>query len=168
MSDKNWFVIHTKPRQEKVAVENLERQGFTTYCPQTLQAKRIGQRWQSVLEPLFPRYIFVQLNVETDNISPIRSTMGVIGLVRFGNEVALMPELVIEAIRQKEQSLSSGNKAHPCWHKGDVLEILDGPFSGLKGIFLKRESFERVLLLMDILGNKNRFSVPVHYIASSR
>jgi len=94
--------------------------------------------------------------------------MGVIGLVRFGNEVALMPELVIEAIRQKEQSLSSGNKAHPCWHKGDVLEILDGPFSGLKGIFLKRESFERVLLLMDILGNKNRFSVPVHYIASSR
>lgn len=168
MKSNDWYVVHTKPRQENVALENLERQGFTTYCPQTLLAKRIRQQWQSILEPLFPRYLFVKLNIKTDNISPIRSTLGVIGLVRFGSRVASMPESVVEAIRYKEQELRTGNREHPCWHEGDVLEILDGPFSGLKGVFLRKESFERVLLLMDVLGHKNRFSVPVNYLASSR
>ncbi|MEJ2452275.1 MAG: transcription/translation regulatory transformer protein RfaH [Gammaproteobacteria bacterium] len=168
MKSHDWYVVHTKPRQENVAVENLERQGFTTYCPLTVQAKRLRQRWHKVLEPLFPRYLFVKLNIETDDISPIRSTQGVVGLVRFGREVASIPEIVVDAIRDKEQEMRSENNQYPCWQKGDELEILDGPFSGLKGIFLKKESFERVLLLLDILGQESRFSVPVHYLAASR
>ena len=168
MNESNWYVVHTKPRQENGAVKNLERQGFASYCPLTVQAKRLRQRWHSVLEPLFPRYLFVKLNIETDDFSPIRSTQGVIGLVRFGSEAASIPGTVVDAIRHKEQQLRSENSKYPCWQKGEQLEILDGPFSGLKGIFVKKESVERVILLLDILGQESRFSLPVHYLASSR
>ena len=65
----HWYVIQTKPRQESVAIENLERQGYAAYCPKMAQAKRRRQRqrWQKVIEPLFPRYLFVQLAMGIDD-----------------------------------------------------------------------------------------------------
>lgn len=167
MSDKNWFVVHTKPRQERIAVENLERQGFTTYCPQTIQSKRLYQRWQKVREPLFPRYLFVQLNVGVDNFAPIRSTLGVIGLVRFGIKPAMMPHFAIQAIQRQEREIHNTCTEHPLWLKGDILQILEGPFAGLRGVFLKNDGFERVSLLLDILGQKNRFSININKLASA-
>lgn len=165
MSNKNWFVVHTKPRKENVALDNLQRQGFAAYCPQTIQPKRRRQCWRQVAEPLFPRYLFVQLNVGVDNFSPIRSTVGVVGLVRFGNHAAVMPESAIEAIQHQEQEMKNTDAEHPHWQKGDVVEILEGPFMGLKGIFQKKESIERVSLLLDILGQQNRFSINYNCLA---
>lgn len=166
MSTSNWFVVQTKPYKENLALENLQRQGFIAYCPQTVLPKRRRQRWQKVSEPLFPRYVFVQLNVGIDNFSPIRSTLGVIGLVKFGSQPAYIPTSVITTIQRKEQEVLNSCADYPQWQVGEELEILDGPFSGLKGIFQKKEGMERVLLLLDILGQQNRFSVPVHYLAS--
>jgi len=168
LSTTNWFVVHTKPRKEKLAMENLQRQGYTAYCPQIIQPKRRRQQWQKVSEPLFPRYLFVYLNIGIDNFSPIRSTLGVIGLVQFGSQPALMPGSVIEAIQHQEFEMKDTCIDHPCWQKGDLIEILDGPFAGLSGIFQKKESIERVSLLLDILGQQNRFSIPVNYLAAGR
>jgi len=168
MNEKNWYVVHTKPRQEKVAVENLERQGYVTYCPQTIQPKRLRQRWQKVMEPLFPRYLFVKLNIGTDNFSPIRSTQGVIDLVRFGNEPAVMPDNTIKAIQVQEEEFTLDDTTHPRWQKGDVLQILDGPFSGLRGIFQKNEGLERALILLDVLGRQNRFSININSLAETQ
>ena len=167
MSNKHWFVVHTKPRQEYIATENLRCQGFITYCPETIQSKRRRNRWQKVIEPLFPRYLFVQLNVGKDNFSPIRSTLGIIGLVRFGNQPAEMPELIIKAIQHQEQAMKNLSSEHPTWQKGDVLEILDGPFTGLKGIFQKKNSIERVVLLLDILGKQNHVSIKYNFLATA-
>jgi transcriptional antiterminator RfaH len=159
LSNKNWYVVHTKPRKENVALDNLERQGFIVYCPKTVQSKHRRHHWQKVTIPLFPRYIFVQLNVGKDNFSPIRSTLGVIGLVRFGGEPAVMPESAIKAIQYQECELKNIASELPTWQKGDVLEILEGPFAGIRGIFQRRESIDRVSLLLDILGQQNRFTV---------
>jgi len=161
MSENNWYVVQTKPRQEKVAVENLERQGYVTYCPQIVQPKRLRQRWQKVREPLFPRYLFVRLNVGIDNFSPIRSTLGVHGFVKFGGQPAVMPINVIDAIRQQEQMLSETCTEHPDWDVGEQLQILDGPFEGLKGIFMKKVSLERVSILLNILGRQNQFNIHI-------
>jgi transcriptional antiterminator RfaH len=162
----HWFVVHTKPRKEHVALENLHRQGFTAYCPQTIQTKRKRQQWQKVSEPLFPRYVFVQLNMGKDNISPIRSTTGVIGLVQFGNKPASLPQHVIEAIQQKEQEIINTCVNQPQWQRGDLLEVLDGPFGGLIGIYQQKESAERVSLLLDILGRQTQLTLSVNCLAS--
>ncbi|MBI1423187.1 MAG: hypothetical protein GC149_06960 [Gammaproteobacteria bacterium] len=116
LNDKNWFVVYTKPRKEFIAVENLVRQGFTAYCPQTIQPKRRRKRWQNVSEPLFPRYLFVRMGM--NNLALIRSTLGLVGLVRFGNEPAVVPQMVIEAIQRQEQEINKDGIEHPRWKKG--------------------------------------------------
>ena len=81
-----WYLIHTKPRQEHIALTNLERQGYTCYLP-LLRVEKIRRRKAEVVsEPMFARYLFVRLST-SDNApswAPIRSTLGVSQLVRFG------------------------------------------------------------------------------------
>ena len=68
---------------ERQALENLNRQGFG-HPPATDQARTPPpRRWQGTVEPLFPGYLFVQLDLGRQNTAPIRSTRGVIGMVRF-------------------------------------------------------------------------------------
>ena len=154
-----WYVVQTKPRKESVAVENLERQGYKVYCPQIMQAKHRQQRWKKVTAPLFPRYLFVQLDIGVDDFAPIRSTIGVLGLVRFGNNPAVMPQHLIGAIQQQEQRIFTQAKIQPNWKPGDRVEILTGPFAGLNGIFEKADNEERVIILLEMLGRNNRIVV---------
>ncbi len=86
-----WYLVYSKPQQERVALENLERQGFTAYLPLVRARRRRQTRVVHVIEPMFPRYLFVNLSDLTDDWGPIRSTIGVSNLVRFGNEAARAP-----------------------------------------------------------------------------
>ena len=159
MNRKNWYVVHTKPHKETLAVKNLERQGFNAYCPETIQSKRRSKCWQKIVEPLFPRYLFVQLSMGVDNFAPIRSTLGVLGLVKFGSQPAVISESAIAVIQTQENELKRNCDKQPNWQTGDLLEILEGPFSGMKGVFFKEEGLERVSLLLDILGKQNCVTV---------
>jgi transcriptional antiterminator RfaH len=160
----NWYVVQTKPRQESVAVENLERQGYATYCPQMAQAKRRRQRWQKVIEPLFPRYLFIRLAEGIDNFAPIRSTIGVLNMVRFGGQPAMIPQQVIDNIHKQEQILLAEPVEHPNWQTGDRVQVIDGPFAGLNGIFQKLNSQERVIILLNLLGQENSVAVKMNSI----
>lgn len=157
-------MVQTKPRSEGVAIENLQRQGYTAYCPWISQRKRIRQRWQVVTEALFPRYVFVQLSEGVDDFAPIRSTIGVSGLVRFGGVPAIMPDAAIGFITEQEQKLLEPEKG-TSWQPGTKLEILEGPMAGLQGIFIKAQSEERVIILLELLGKQSRVVVPGNIVA---
>ncbi len=75
----HWYLVHTKPRQEKCALQNLEQQGYQCYLP-TLLSERLRLGSLTVRdEPLFPRYLFIRLGQgpATQSWAPIRSTKGV-------------------------------------------------------------------------------------------
>lgn len=149
---------------ELVAIDNLIRQGYTAYCPQMLKVKQRRQRWLKIIEPLFPRYLFLQLEVGVDNFAPIRSTMGVQDMVRFASEPATISEHAIEAIQQQEFSLLKKTENHYTWKHGDRVEVIDGPFAGLNGIFEKENNKERIIILFEMLGRKNRVTVNAHSV----
>ena len=161
---QQWYVVQTKPRKESVAVDNLERQGYTAYCPKMEQTKHRRQRWEKVIEPLFPRYLFVQLDIGEDDFGPIRSTIGVVSMVRFGGQPAIIPDEVIESIQNQEKSLISRSESYPSWKPGDKIEIIEGPFVGLNGIFEKENDEDRILILLEMLGRKNRVTVNANNI----
>lgn len=76
---------------EQTARETLERQGYGVYLPKIGLRKRRGARWQAVTEALFPRYLFVALDLERGDTAPSCSTAGARGLVRFGLHSPAMP-----------------------------------------------------------------------------
>ena len=148
---KNWYLIKTKSRQENVAIKNLENQEYTTYCPTV----RINNKYVV----LFPGYIFIHLEKNKENWSPIRSTKGVVNFVRFGLYFAQVPDNVIEFIKANKlislEKLKNLDKFKP----GDKVQITDGVFKNCVAIFKSFKSSERVILLMNILGQQQAINI---------
>ena len=146
-----WYLIKTKPRQEKKAKQNLENQGYRAFCPMV----KINDR----LVVLFPGYLFVQLNEKTQNWSPINSTKGVSHFVKFGLNFAKVPNSVIEFIKTNQHitadKLNNLNKFKP----GDKVQISDGTFKDYTAIFKCYKSDERIILLMNLLGHEQSLSI---------
>ena len=144
-----WYLIHTKPRQEALALTNLSRQGFECYMPM-LRLQKIRQRKTAlVAEPMFPRYLFIRLDTSGSgqSWSPIRSTLGVNQLVRFGGQPAKVDGQLIDLIRSREQ----GTQAQALFLAGDNVTVADGPFAGLEAIYQNTDAESRSMILLNIL-----------------
>ncbi|MDB4139575.1 transcription/translation regulatory transformer protein RfaH [Candidatus Thioglobus sp.] len=148
---KHWYLVKTKSKQENIAILNLENQNFHVYCPFVLIRNKN--------EVLFPGYIFIQLDKDTQNWSPIRSTKGVLHFVRFGLSYAKIPDNIIKFIKANElntvEKLKNINKFNP----GDKVQISDGVFKNCIAIFKSYKSDERVILLINILGQQQKLTI---------
>jgi len=150
-----WYVVQTKPRQEARALEQLQAQGYVCFLP-TLQVERIRRaRLHTVTEPLFARYLFVQLNAGSDNWSPIRSTRGVANMVRFGDCYATLPNDCIAQLRAAPPALKAA------FAPGEQVIVTSGPFAGLGGIFQMADAHERAMVLIDLLSQPQKLTLAV-------
>lgn len=148
---KKWYLIKTKPRQEKIAFDNLENQYYKVYCPSAIINNK------NVV--LFPGYLFIQLDSNLQNWTPIRSTKGVADFVRFGLSYAKIPEKIIQVIRENESLTKNKiidiNKFNP----GDKVQITEGVFKNCSAIFKSFKSNERVILLLNLLGQEQIINI---------
>lgn len=151
-----WYVCHTKPKQEFRAAENLERQGYQIWLPQM----RAWQRKKSVLVPMFPRYMFLRPAHEQHSIAPVRSTLGVFGLVRFGMEPATIRDPTLQSLRFLEQQLREAEfSSFSPFKPGDQVMVVEGPFKGLEGI-VSSVAEVRISVLMTLLGRERSLEFP--------
>ncbi|MDC0434299.1 transcription/translation regulatory transformer protein RfaH [bacterium] len=162
--DSQWYVLQTKARHETVAEHNLNNQGFTTFVPWLRVQRRSHGRWTPVREPLFPGYLFIELDLEEQNTAPIRSTRGVIRLVRLGATLQAFPLSLLEALMHAQEVEGDAIDPARMLESGDEVTLLDGPMAGLNAIFKSRNSQERVVLLLNVLGTETRVSVSLHSI----
>lgn len=159
MSAGIWYVVRTKPRQEVVAETNLRRQGYEAYLPRLKVLRRIRRQQLSRLEPMFPQYLFFRPGREGQSIAPVRSTFGVLGVVRFGMEPAVLDTEKLDAIvelesRQNLYSIEVLSAIVP----GSRVTIVEGPLAGLDGL-VSSVSLKRVEVLMRLLGADTRVSL---------
>jgi transcriptional antiterminator RfaH len=165
MSDKrSWYVVYTKASQEKVACENLLRQGYVVYLPRIKVVKRIRGLVQVLLEPLFPRYVFVQPASAEQSLAPVRSTMGVSNIVRFGQEPALMNADTLQDIRNFEihRNALRDSDISP-FQPGERVQVTGGPLSGLEGL-ISSVSQQRIVVLLQLLGQDTRVNLSRHQL----
>jgi len=156
---KSWFLVYTKPRQEKTAKTQLARQGYRVYLPMIERVRKRGAKRTAHIEPLFPRYLFIHLDTYTDDWGPIRSTVGVSALVRFGREPAQVPDALVELLRSRESGSGLHVWAEPALRAGQAVRVNEGAMRGYEGIFVAGSGKERVIVLLDILGRRVRASV---------
>ncbi|MDH3317993.1 MAG: transcription/translation regulatory transformer protein RfaH [Gammaproteobacteria bacterium] len=159
-----WYLIYSKPQQEHVALENLDRQGYVSYLPRIRVRRRRQGRYVKVVEPMFPRYLFIQLNDQTDDWGPIRSTIGVSNLVRFGMQPARVPDGLVHTLKDREDEEGIQLIEPKELQHGDRVRIVEGVMAGYEAIFEARTSKERVSLLLKIANTTARVKVSRHDI----
>jgi transcriptional antiterminator RfaH len=164
---KTWYLVTTKVRQERLAKENLDRQGYEVYLPMLRVRRKRRGKFVHVVEPMFPRYLFVRLDQKYDNWSPIRSTYGVSGIVYFGSIPARVSDELIGALKQKADENGVQTLLEPELQVGDSVRIAEGVMAGYEGIIHAKNSKERILILLDIAGKYTKVDVSIEHIERS-
>lgn len=147
----NWYLIYTKPRQERCALENLQRQGYECFFPtmpaEKLRFGRLGVEGQA----LFPRYLFIRLGQgpTSQSWTPIRSTKGVSRLVVFGNAPAKVADALIAILRSQEMSFQA--QPDRFFKPGEPVRITAAPFVGIEGIYQMTDANQRVIVLIELM-----------------
>ncbi|MFZ6048993.1 transcription/translation regulatory transformer protein RfaH [Pseudomonas sp. CR3202] len=157
----HWYLIQCKPRQDARAEENLARQSYTCFRPICTVTRRRANGEQQCLESLFPGYLFIQLDRVTDNWHPIRSTRGVSQLVRFGDQPAIVPDELVDEIRQR---LAAPPEPTSDLAPGDRVRLTGCNFKDLEAIFLAQDGNKRALILLQLLQREHTISVPLRSI----
>jgi transcriptional antiterminator RfaH len=153
----SWYVLQTQPNAERKALAHLERQGFEVYLPCYRKTRRHARRTEVVAAPLFPRYMFVSIDVATQRWRSLRSTVGVSCLVCNGDVPAPVPPGIVEALRLREgEGGLIDIVTRPHFTRGDAVRVRDGAFGDCFGLFESTTDSERVLILLDLLGRKVR------------
>lgn len=120
-----WYVARTKPRKESLAAAELIREGIEVFFPTV----KIGKPWAGQPStPLFPGYLFLQCDPESQGWPSFSQAYQITGWVHFGEEIPSLPDKFIDALKATCQTNS---------HEG-----------GLGGQIL---TGEKVLLLLEVL-----------------
>ena len=154
-AEKSWYLIHCKPRQDFRALEHLEHQGYECFLPRNQVERLRNGQWIRQEEPLFPGYLFIELDTQQDNWMPIRSTRGVNQIVRFGATPIPVPSNIIQYLRGRraplEQEILPGEKVIVTWPGT----------KGIEAIFLTKDGEERVILLLTLLQREVQVSAHI-------
>jgi transcriptional antiterminator RfaH len=152
-----WYVVQTQTHAESKAVEHLARQGFGAYLPRYLKRRRHARKVELIAAPLFPRYLFVAVDLEMQRWRAIHSTSGVSRLVCNGDEPAPVPLDVVTALQQREDAAGFVTlERRPQFTPGERVRVVDGIFTDSLGLFEGMADRDRVAILLDLLGRKVR------------
>lgn len=164
LCSKRWFVVHTQPKSETRAVINLERQEFHTFCPAIRRTVRNAHKSSVVIAPLFPGYVFVELDRLVDHWRAINGTRGVVRLITNGDEPLALPFGIIEDLKRR-----MGADGAVDWTTslkiGECVAISEGPFAKFTGTLEHLDAAGRVQVLLDFLGRSVRVSMKSEAVA---
>lgn len=163
-----WYVVQTQVNAEAKAVANLGRQGFSTYFPRYLKRRSHARKVETVPRALFPRYVFVAIDVASQRWRAIQSTLGVSHLVCVGDRPAAVEPGVIDALKAREDKAGFITLARrPAFSPGDKVRIIEGAFVDSLALVEDVSDHHRVAVLLNLLGRKVRVLIGTDLIAAA-
>ena len=153
-----WYTVQFKPNSHKIAVRNLQRQGFETFLPMHEMTRRTAAKLETVTRPLFAGYMFVACDPEKAPWRQINSTYGVSRMLSFGEGPKPMPEALIAGLRARCDNV---DKVMPLedFEAGQSVEMHSGPFANFIATVEQMASDARVWVLLDFMGKETRVKV---------
>jgi transcription elongation factor/antiterminator RfaH len=154
-----WYAIQTKGNKERDVAKRLTDLKLEVFLPWLRDRRRIGSKYQWILVPLFPGYLFCLLDIVTSG-KAARYAPGVKDFLKFGNEITEVPNDIIAALQERcPEGIAAFDSVSLI--SGDSVRIKEGPFAGLEAIFEKKmKGSERVAVLLEILGRQTRLVLP--------
>ena len=161
-------MVQTQVNGEAKAAQNLLRQGYAIYLPRYLKRRRHARKVDFTAKPLFPRYMFVAIDIATQRWRSIQSTFGVSRLVSNGDDPAMVPEGVVHALKAREDEKGFIRlDVKPTFAPGDKVRVLAGAFMDSAGLFAGLADHDRGSILLDMLGRKVRVLLDTDMVAAA-
>lgn len=153
-----WIVAKIKPNQDKIALSNIDRQEFIFFQPTFKTTIKVKNEFKEVIKPVFPGYIFIEINDMVTDSHKINYTRGISKLITFGNTI---PIITCELIKDLKAHFSLINNLEKkiTFKKGMKVEVTNGPFAKLYGNILDTTADHRIWILLDILGKQTKVSI---------
>jgi transcriptional antiterminator RfaH len=163
----SWFCLRTQIKHERLAAAHLRMmENVEVLFPRMTFKRKWRQTMKEFTEPLFPNYLFARFN-PSKNLAQVRHAYGIQTVVHFGNRLPVIPDEVIEEIRQ---SLNPEQVCHvdTTLSPGDTVAICTGAFSGLQAVIkthLPRK--QRVMVLLEFLGRQVNVEISENEVAKA-
>jgi transcriptional antiterminator RfaH len=163
-----WYVVQTHVHSEAKAAHHLARQGFEVYLPRYRKRRRHARRIDTVAAPLFPRYVFVAIDENSQRWRAIQSTVGVSQLVCSGEQPATMAADIVDGLRSREDDVGFVRlERRVSFAPGARVRVIDGAFEDALGLFDGMADRDRVSILLELLGRKVRIQLDVDLVTAA-
>ena len=163
-----WYAVHTHVNKESLSEINLIRQNFITYLPKYKKIIKHARKISTVVRPLFPRYLFVKLDLVKQRWNLINSTYGVNVLITMEEKPVKILDKIINEIKSYDNSDGIANiSPYSSMTLGEEVNIIDGLFSGRKAIFDGLTEDNRIKVLFNLLGKEVTLSMTPIGVARS-
>jgi transcriptional antiterminator RfaH len=155
-----WFLAQLRPNALRLALDHLDRQGFSVFCPRQMETRRRAGRFIEVEAPLFPGYVFITFDPDTAPWRAINSTRGISRLVTFGAaSPSPVPDALIQALMARcDETGALVPQAQ--FAAGEQVKLVGGPFADFAAKVETMAAQSRVWVLLDIMGRQTRLAVP--------
>ncbi len=143
---EHWYAIYTRPRHEKKVYDLLVEKNQEVFLPLVTRVRLWKDRKKKVEMPLFNSYLFVRFDYK-DRFD-ILHTKGVVKIVNFKGEPAIVPDWQIEQVKkmvEKAQTI----RLEDYMRIGQQVEVVEGPFKGMRGAVKMIKGEQRLLLTID-------------------
>ena len=148
---RSWYVLHTKSRFENVVNEGLAKKSIEIFLPKVKVRSKRRDRKAMIQVPLFPGYVFVKTDLNPYEHIEIVKTVGAVRMIGNKDGPVAVPEVNIESLKIMvggNSSVITGTR----FKKGDMIMVVDGPFAGVTGTFIRYKGKERVVVYIEALG----------------
>jgi len=145
---RNWYALTTCARHEKSVAVQIEQRSFQCFLPLYRSVRRWKDRRKELRLALFPGYVFVRMGLQ-DKLKVLQ-TPGVVRLVSFQGQPAMLPDGEIEAL-QVRLSGDIQVEPHPYLRAGRRVRVRCGAMQGLEGIVVRRKERCRVVFSIDMI-----------------
>jgi len=162
-----WYAVNCLSNRELLAAAQLRNQGFEVFLPCRLITRRHARKFDTVLRPFFPGYLFVRLDLDRHRWRSVNGTLGVVRLVGQSEAPSPAPSGAIEAIRHACDDLGV-MRASEDLAPGDAVFVAFGPFAELIGKLERLDSAGRIRVLLELMGRRACVALPRDYVVSAR
>lgn len=158
-----WLACYTRSRHEKRSARVLEERGFEVFLPLIVRISQWKDRRKEIAVPMFPSYVFCRAGAQ--QLHEIVAVPGIVSIVRTGARPVVVADEDIENVRRFAHALQHGGEAPqpaaPLLEAGRRIEIVSGPFEGIRGIVVEQHKRRRVLVGLEAIGQAMEVDVDV-------
>lgn len=153
---KKWIAVYTKSRHEQIVINELSKKDIESFCPMFKERRQWSDRKKWVHFPLFRSYVFARIHLK-ENIFVLQ-TIGVNKIVKFQNKISIIPDQVINDIKN---IVDGGYKIQQVDYfiKGDEVSVVSGPLKGVNGIIQDLKGDSRLIMKVEAI--RQAFSIEI-------